>query len=580
MHYNIVKKASRPYLEEMHNKAHEMSEVWKCINTLQKTPFKVNKAVLQVARSVWDKGLTVGKIPSKFKEEIPPKPFDIDTNTEARKAWSRTKRVICDANETRESKILLTKSIFEIAEEYEKQPKIFFPQQYDWRGRIYSVPQFFNVQNNDLARGLLLFANGKPLGSNDALQSLAIHGANTFGEADKDTLDNRVKWVLDNQKYILDTANDPHSHYDFWGKCAEPFQFLAFCFEWRDFVKFGETSDFVTHLPCYSDCTNSGLQIFSALLADERGGKATNLVPGDKPEDVYREVSDETKRLLMQKEDSVLKDMLLEYGIDRYTVKKHTMCVVYALTKFKGIEYIESFFKDNQEDGVPIPFSTDRNKIEGVPSLAKASSYLNNIVWDALKNVIEKSREAMDWLQKVTRLVAKNNVPITWTTPTGFIVQMICPVKTPKRINTNMGEKIWRPKLNKYVDDIRKTTMLVDDTSKIDSDKASNTISSCFVHSLDASVLQRAVCKAKDAGVDSFACIHDSFGVLAPDVEKMGISLRESFVNIFDQKNLLEEFKTEILDQVKKSDRAKIPEVPAKGSLDVSKVINSDYFCS
>ena len=40
MHYNIVKKASRPYLEEMHNKAHEMSEVWKCINTLQKTPFK------------------------------------------------------------------------------------------------------------------------------------------------------------------------------------------------------------------------------------------------------------------------------------------------------------------------------------------------------------------------------------------------------------------------------------------------------------------------------------------------------------------------------------------------------------
>ena len=55
----------------------------------------------------------------------------------------------------------------------------------------------------------------------------------------------------------------------------------------------------------------------------------------------------------------------------------------------------------------------------------------------------------MSWLQKVTRLVSKNNVPITWTTPTGFIVQMICPVKTPKRINTNMGEKIWRPNANK-----------------------------------------------------------------------------------------------------------------------------------
>ena len=49
MHLNIVKKASRPYLEEMDNKAHEMSEVFNAINILQRTPFKVNKAVLQVA---------------------------------------------------------------------------------------------------------------------------------------------------------------------------------------------------------------------------------------------------------------------------------------------------------------------------------------------------------------------------------------------------------------------------------------------------------------------------------------------------------------------------------------------------
>ena len=584
MHYNIVKKASRPYLEEMHNKAHEMPEVWNCINILQKTPFKVNKAVLQVARSVWDKGLTVGKLPSKYKEEIPPKPFDIDTNIEARKEWSKLKRLICDANETKDSKILLTKSIFEIAEDYEKQPRVFFPGQFDWRGRYYYVPQFFNCQNNDLARGLLLFANGKPLGTDEALCKLAIHGANTFGEADKDTLENRVKWVEDNQQRIIDTANDPHNHYDFWGKCSEPFQFLAFCFEWRDFVKFGETSDFVTHLPCYSDCTNSGLQIFSALLADERGGQATNLIPGDKPEDVYREVADETKRLLEQKEDSVLKDMLLEYDIDRYAVKKLTMCVVYALTKFKGREYIEEYFKENEEDGIPIPFSTDRNKMKDVPTLNQATSYLNRLVWEALENVIKKSREAMSWLQKVTRLVSKNNVPITWTTPTGFIVQMICPVKTPKRINTNMGEKIWRPNANKgkgaWVDDIRKTTMLVDDNSKVDGDKAANTISSCFVHSLDASVLQRAVCKAKEAGVTNFACIHDSFGVLAPDVAQMGTSLRESFVSIFQDKNLLEDFKTEIIDQVKKDDRNKIPTVPSKGNLDVSGVINSDYFCS
>ena len=579
MHYNIVKKASRPYLEEMYNRAHEMPEIWKCINVLQKTPFKVNTSVLEVAKSVWGKGLTVGKLPSSVKEEVPPKPFDIDTNEEARKAWSKIKRAIFDANETRESKILLTKSIIDIATEFQQHPHVYFPGQYDWRGRYYSVPQFFNVQNNDLARGLILFAKGKPLGSDQALARLAIHGANTFGEADKDTLQNRVKWVEDNQQRIIDTANDPHDHYDFWGKCSEPFQFLAFCFEWRDFVKFGETSDFVTNLPCYSDCSNSGLQIFSALLADKRGGEATNLVPSEKPRDVYKEVADETLELLDDRPDCIEKDMWREYGVDRYTTKKVTMCVVYALTKWSGREYIEDHLKENEEDGIENPFSTDRNKKEGVPSTYKATSYLADSVWDALGNVIKKSREAMDWLQEVTKLVSSDNKPIHWTTPTGFIVQMNCPITTPKRINTNMGEKIWRPKLNKYVDDIKKTTIRIE-TNKINVQKAVNTISSCYVHSLDASVLQRAVCKAYDAGITDFAVIHDSFGVLAPDVDLMNKSLRESFVDIFHNKNLLKNFSEEIQTQVSKDKRNKIPAVPEKGTLDVSQVMHSEYFCS
>lgn len=579
MHYNIVKKASRPYLEEMYNKAHEMPEIWKCINVLQKTPFKVNTAVLEVAKTLWGKGLTVGRLPSSVAEEVPPKPFDIDTNIEARREWSKIKRAIFDANETRESKILLTDAVIKIATEFQQHPNVYFPGQYDWRGRYYSVPQFFNVQNNDLARGLLLFSTGKQLGSNEALSRLAIHGANTFGEADKDTLQNRVKWVETNQQRIIDAANDPHEHYDFWGKCSEPFQFLAFCFEWRDFVKFGETSDFITNLPCYSDCTNSGLQILSALLADEKGGEATNLVPSEKPRDVYKEVADETLRLLKEAPDSIEKDMWLEYGIDRYTTKKVTMCVVYALTKWKGREYLEEYLKENEVDGIENPFSTDRNKKEGVPTSYVASTFITNFVWDALANVIKKSREAMDWLKEVTKLVCSDHKPIHWTTPTGFLVSMKCSKTVPKRINTNMGEKIWRPKLNKYVDDIKKTTIRVD-TDKIDVEKAKNTISSCFVHSLDASVLQRAVCKAYDEGITNFAVIHDSFGVLAPDVDLMNKTLRESFVDIFHNKNLLKEFYDEIYTQVSKDKRSEIPAVPEKGKLDVSQVMHSNYFCS
>jgi len=579
MHLNIVKKASRTYLEEMDNRKHDMPEVFKSINILQKTPFKVSDKVLQVAQTVWGKGLTVGKLPMNKQEPIPPKPFDIDTNEEAKKKWCRMKRVICDENETRASKTLLTEQILSIANDYSQYPKIYFPKQYDWRGRVYDVPQFFNIQSNDLARGLLIFANGKPLGSNEALEMLAVHGANCHGEAAKGTLSDRIKWVEDSRQMIMDIASDPHNHYDLWGSVDEPWQFLSFCFEWNDFIRHGETSDFITHLPCYSDCTNSGLQIFSGLLADERGGKATNLTPNEAPADIYKEVAEETKRLLMEKPDSVEKDMWLEYGIDRYTTKKVTMCIVYGLTKFSCRRYIQEHLDENAEDGIPNPFSTDRNIIEGVPTTFKATKYLADIVWDALDNVIEKAKDAMDWLRDAAKLVSENNLPITWTTPTGFIVQMLIPKIKPKRVNTNMGEKIWRPNLNKFVPDIRKSTILVS-TNKIDSQAAQNAIAPCFVHSLDASVLQRAVCKANELDVQDFACIHDSFGVLAPDVLKMQTALRESFVSIFHNQNLLKDFADEIRLQIHKDKRSKLKDVPEKGTLDVSGVLDSLYFCS
>ena len=107
-----------------------MPEVFNAINILQRTPFKVSDKVLQVAQTVWGKGLTIGKLPENFEEPIPPKPHDIDTNEVAKKN-GLAKRIICDANETRASKILLTQQILNIANDYSQYPQIYFPKQYD-----------------------------------------------------------------------------------------------------------------------------------------------------------------------------------------------------------------------------------------------------------------------------------------------------------------------------------------------------------------------------------------------------------------------------------------------------------------
>tara|TARA_B100000085_G_scaffold282611_2_gene311463 strand:- start:750 stop:2486 length:1737 start_codon:yes stop_codon:yes gene_type:complete len=578
MHYNMIKRGSRPYLEEMANRAHEMPEVYQCINTLQQTPFMVNTPVYQVLKTIHDKGLAVAGLPSG-KIELPPKPFDIATNEEARREYSRKALAVHNYNSTIDSKALLTEKIFTVADTYEQFDEFYFPLQYDWRGRIYCVPEGLNYQQNDLAKGLLLFRRGKALGTEASMHKLMVHGANMFGH-DKDTLVNRIKWVEDNEKFICQSAEDPHNNYEFWADASEPVQFLAFCFEWNNFVKSGKKLTFITNLICYSDCTNSGLQIFSALLKDEVGGRAVNLIPSNKVQDVYGEVAKATHELLEKEPDSQLKDLWLKYGIDRKTTKKVTMCIVYGLTQFSCRKYIQEHLEEMEEDGIKdIPFSTDRNPIPGLPNIFKGTAYLSKLVWKALDKVIVSAKEAMKWLQQVSKLVSENGLPVVWTTPTGFVVQMVCPVLETKRINTYMGEKIFRPKSGNYTPDIRKTSIAIE-TNKIDKRRVANSIAPCFVHALDGAILQKAVCKANDAGIESFACVHDSFGVLACDVNDMNVAVREAFVDIFDNKNLLEEFKQEIIPQVHKDSRSKIKEAPAQGTLELKQVLGSWYFCS
>ena len=156
----MVKRASRPYLEEIANRAHTMPEVYNCINTLQETAFTINTPVYQVMKTCDQNGLDIAGLPSG-KLEDPIKPFDIATNEDARKDYSRRKKAICDYNATIDSKALLTIKIFSVADTYEQFDEFYFPMQYDWRSRIYPVPEGLNYQQNDLAKGLLQFKNGK-----------------------------------------------------------------------------------------------------------------------------------------------------------------------------------------------------------------------------------------------------------------------------------------------------------------------------------------------------------------------------------------------------------------------------------
>lgn len=95
--------------------------------------------------------------------------------------------------------------------------------------------------------------------------------------------------------------------------------------------------------------------------------------------------------------------------------------------------------------------------------------------------------------------------------------------------------------------------------------RARNSLSPNFIHSLDAAALTRtanAFMGLKD--VDCFSAVHDSYGCLAADVNKMSDTIRKEWQDMFNEP-LLEIFKQEVEEDTGLS----LPELPAYGDLDL-----------
>src|SRR5262249_51776700 len=137
------------------------------------------------------------------------------------------------------------------AEALAAEDRFYTPMNFDWRERIYSLPHF-NFQRDDRIRALFLFADGASIGE-EGLWWLKVHTANCgdgCGEKtkiSKEPFPTRVAWVDARRKEIEQTAKAPLDMVTWWSKAADPFQFLAACFELADALAEGPT--YIAHLP-------------------------------------------------------------------------------------------------------------------------------------------------------------------------------------------------------------------------------------------------------------------------------------------------------------------------------------------
>ena len=555
MHFNFIKQTNKRYLEELNNRWHEFPAVSNAVNIMQRTEWVINRPIFDVLEKCVLNGYQLGKLPVNPEDiPLPPKPFDIATNKDAKTKWKREASSVYKDRAKSKSKYIQIRQILEEGKKFLERG-FWYPYQLDFRGRIYPKSPMLSPQSADYARALIKFKFGKPMGSDEAFNNFAVAGAGLFGETDKEELSVRRQWVIDNADKIISTANNPLTD-TWWTDADKPFSFLAWCMEYRDFALSDFSPDFITTLPIQSDCSNSGLQHYSAMMRDEVGGKATNLIPANKPNDVYGLVAEKVIEKLQLMTDPMAKKWL-DYGIDRKICKKPVMCLPYSLTQYSCRQYIQDHVeKELVERNRQHDFGED---------LFRSTHWLTKVVWESINEVIVGAKDIMKFLKDVAKLVASENLPVAWTSPLGLPIMMSAYKKESKRVKTKMGDSIIKLSVSNL-------------TEEIDRRKTQQSICPNFIHSLDASVLQLSVNKASELGIDNFSLIHDSFGVVAPDADKMAQALREAFCEIYSQ-DVLANWAMEMKQILSDKNKKKFPPIPAKGQLDLDEVKKSVFFC-
>jgi len=550
---DLVKQKNKLFKKELEN--FDMPEVYSAVNTMQNTPYKINKFILHVMQEAWDKGLAVGGMPPNVNYDIPNKPHDIETNSESRKEWKKKAVMVHTENARMFSKRLLYAKIMWLADKFKDYATLYFPLQLDFRGRAYCVPAFLNYQSITGAKALLSFAHGKEITKeNKGDYWLAIHGANMFGE-DKISLQERVEWVNKNEDWILKCAEDPMNNRK-WEDASNAYQFLAFCDEWSKFKK--EGYGFVSHIPVSVDGSCNGLQVYSLMLRDSKAGKLVNLLPTDKPQDIYQLVADAVieKLKVDAAENKPYAQLWLDYGIKRSTTKRSIMTICYGSTRYSCTDFVIEDLTKRKDKGENHPFTDD---------LFRPASYLAGVIWESIGDNLKSARIGMDYLQTIARVVAREQLPVHWVTPVGFPVYQSYPEMKSKRVKAMLMGEVIKPRINTETDLTDKLRM-------------GNGVAPNLVHSVDSAAMMKTVNIAHKNGIKNFCNVHDSFGTTAGDVEVLNQSLRQAFITMFTEHDILSEFRNDVMKQLPVELHAKLPEVPNKGDLDINQLRDSEFF--
>ena len=522
----------------------QLPSVFKALDILGSTPWKINRFVLDVAEQAWKNGGGILDLPSRTDLVIPTPPENfIEDPKERRKFQAHQRKVIQQQRDLHGLRCALMYQL-EVAQEFKNRTAFFFPHNVDFRGRSYPIPPHLNQMGSDLCRGLLIFSEAKPLGPG-GLRWLKIHLANLYGN-DKITHDERLSFIDANMDKVLESAADPLGNGSWWRDADSPWQALGVCQAIRDALASGDPSSFMCSVPVHQDGSCNGLQHYAALGGDVRGAEQVNLLPRDSPQDVYGGVA---KLVAARVADDAAKGVrfgeLLHGKIDRKIVKQTVMTSVYGVTFVGARKQI---------------FNSMKARISSLSEeeIYNASGYITRHTFSALEEMFTPARAIMSWLSECARRIARSGKPVEWVTPLGL------PVVQP-----------YRRAGRSAVVTLVQTVILEDSNDRLPVNVArqKSAFAPNFVHSLDSSHMMLTAMAVRDLGI-TFASVHDSFWTHAGDVDRMSHVLRESFVRLHSEPIL-----QQLYDNFRKMHPLiEFPPVPPRGDLNLSEIMESKYF--
>ncbi|GMH34103.1 hypothetical protein BSKO_01937 [Bryopsis sp. KO-2023] len=540
-----------------------MKSIYKALNVLGNTPWKINKEVLDIVSQVWEQGGGVLDLPSRQDVPIP----EIGQNryrlSNRRGALYATcagesfVEMLVRKEATRKAKkknreLFSLRSDFTlklgVAEKFKEEERFYFPHNVDFRGRAYPIPPHLNHLGSDVSRGMLKFADPRPLGPH-GLNWLYIQIANLYGGgADKLPEAERKQFGQEHLEQILDSANSPLDGFRWWMNADEPWQLLATCKEIRDALNSDDPENFPSCMHVHQDGSCNGLQHYAALGRDSKGGMAVNLLPAEAPQDVYTGIA-KIVAAKVDREAEMGHDVALKLmgHVDRKLVKQTVMTSVYGVTFIGAREQIANRLRERGWD--------DDNTVY------KVSAYAAKVTLAGLHDMFSNAKDIMLWLADCAQLIAATGKTVVWKTPLGL------PVMQPYRRQDTLTVRTVLQQLNLSNQDAGSPVMKQRQRSAFPPN---------YVHSLDSSHMMMTAIGCHESGL-AFAGVHDSFWTHAGSVDEMNVILRENFFRLHS-KPLLEELRNNFIKLY--PEVSKFPEVPELGDLDLSTIHDSVYFFS